>query len=152
MHIHINVCKQMNDVELLILHSNTWNKNGLRLVLKWYLENVLFSSLITCQPVFFLRILITHYCIPYCPISRLLPPLHVFSSIPIRIGPLTHRDSPACFRSILETGKQSALNIIEGEWRETKRGLFYVFLGFFLHSPITLFVQILYTPSHLIGF
>ena len=25
MYIHLNVCKQMTDVELLLLHSNIWN-------------------------------------------------------------------------------------------------------------------------------
>ena len=25
MNIHLNVCKQMTDVKLLLLHSNTWN-------------------------------------------------------------------------------------------------------------------------------
>ena len=25
MYIHLNVCKQMIDVKLLLLHSNTWN-------------------------------------------------------------------------------------------------------------------------------
>ena len=25
MYIHLNICKQMTDVELLLLHSNTWN-------------------------------------------------------------------------------------------------------------------------------
>ena len=44
MYIYLNVCKQMTDVKLLLLHSNTWNhltvcKNELRLVEICYQQN-----------------------------------------------------------------------------------------------------------------
>ena len=51
MYIYSNVCKQMIDVKLLLLHSNTCNpltgsiKNELRLVLKCYKQSV-FTNLI----------------------------------------------------------------------------------------------------------
>ena len=47
MYIHLNVCKQMTGVKLLLLHRNTWNyltvckKYELQLVLKCYQQNVL---------------------------------------------------------------------------------------------------------------
>ena len=47
MYNYLNVCKQMIDIELFLLHSNTWNhltvckkKNELRFVLKYYQQNV----------------------------------------------------------------------------------------------------------------
>ena len=44
--IHLNVCKQMTDVKLLLLYGNIWNHltvcktNELRFILKYYLQNV----------------------------------------------------------------------------------------------------------------
>ena len=45
MYIYLNVCKQMTDIKLLLLHSNTWNhltvrKTELRFILKCYQQNV----------------------------------------------------------------------------------------------------------------
>ena len=47
MYIYLNVCKQMTDVKLLLLHNNTWNnltvskkKFELKLVPKCYEQNV----------------------------------------------------------------------------------------------------------------
>ena len=81
------------------------------------------------------------------------PFLLCFSFIPIRIGPFPHRDSPAWFRSILETGKQSALHITEGGWEGNQTGIILCSLGaFFLQSSIMQFFSIVCISSHLIGF